>query len=369
MEQLYLYTNSAITSKEQKVFLIPPICYRHKLYIISDKKLYFVLSQIGKIKDFLAFTRTQGLKQTRKWLLQNKLMNESFLENISRYYLNSEIKKAYKYYFFRKDKSYNPYLHEDTIKNYFRLATLHNFIEKNKIAFNIFIERELENIANELNSIPNFEDFCKRRNYFKNIFFDNTIQSFTDLMEENFTETFEMLKNLDININNKIDHSLLRLFHISGIKNYQKSKFHHDNIRYQECLPEKTILDISYRLKDKNMLQKLINESSNLTSKKILFEQKYINSLLEASKDKKDYQEKQYINKLFSYINDSNMIFDSEKNLTRTVVIINLDQRNIEHLNTLLYGTKNKIYSLIVQSANDIDSKIYSPYGYAKLQS
>lgn len=367
MGHFFCNINSAVMSKEQKSFLIPPICYKDRIYIISDKKLYYVLEQIEKIKDFLIFTRENGLKQTRKWLQKNNLINEGFLENVCRYSLSSNISKPYKYYFCLKDENYNPYLSEDLFKQYFKSAYLHNFLQSNNIAFNIYIEKQLESIFKELRSIYNLKDFKKRRLYIRNNFFQSVVFNFAQIIQENISNIDKILGQTEISYLEKVDYTYLKFFCISGIKDYEKTKFTHTNMRYKECLPENTTLSVNIKNSQYD-IEELVESSSEFAKCKMEFDKKYINGLLEnCSKKHPTLLQTKYVNKMFSYIQDSNILFDTSENIFRALVIINLNQENLEELNKLFYGEKNKVHSLVVQSANESEASIYSPYGYAKL--
>ena len=358
---------SPIQLSYEKASIIPPLIYDKIIYILNDKKLYFVLIKINKLSEYLQFVRDEGYENTLRWLSMNHLLCHEFLENVSRYWLDGDdFNSNYKYEEFSKDMNHKPVVYERFWNEYFCHVLIYEIISEYRAEFDMFVKSSLEVLAVELKNLENSENLKVRKNFYKNNIYNYLISNFFDYKNINIKNR---IRDIDFQITSKIYEDTLCLYKIGGVTGYGRCKFLTKDVKYFECIKNGTIINfqIANNLYD---FKFFMNKSKRFVEEKICFEKDYILRILEKSSLKKGCKSGNslyqfYVDKLFSKIIPSNIVFLKDRDYNCAIVLMNLKIDTVEILNNLLYTNKNDIYSLIVKTANNRSMPDIISSGYA----
>jgi hypothetical protein len=265
--------------KDNQVFLIPPIVFEGKIYILNDKKLYFVLCEINKLSNYLQFIRDEGYQQTYRWLKKNQLLNENFLDNVSRYWLeNNNFNKTYKYEIFYKDKDYKPVIPQDFWNQYFQKVLIYDFLCSQKDEFNEFVLNNLKIISIELHNIKTLKDLDIRRKFYQNNIYNYLINNYID---HKGVDLKKITGNIDLLMSAEISNENLGLYKVGGIRSFSNYKFIRNDVKYYECVKEGTELKLELNSDLYNLKYLLNKVRKNLHQAKIEFDRTYIFKILD----------------------------------------------------------------------------------------
>lgn len=289
MLELYFLLSSPVHLKDKREFLFPPIVYSGNVYIIRDKKLFEVLSRIGLIQDFISSIRETGNEHIVNWLKKKGLLNEGFLEAVSRYWVNDvDVKKLDDFQTFEKDLNSNPVIQGEYFTTFFKKAILYNLIKNQRDKFNDFIEKELNLIEYELSEITNISSYYARKNNYKNNFFNTILEYFFLDLDKGSVELFYEIDNFNITIESNISPADLTVYGVSGISGIKKSRIKLSNFTHNECLKENTLFKLIissgnlYRnsFSSISSLKFILERVQEFVLDKISFDKSFLTSLL-----------------------------------------------------------------------------------------
>lgn len=358
---------SPIKLSKEKVSIIPPLSYDKRIYILHDKKLYFVLIKINKMSEYLQFVRDEGYENTLRWLNMNHLLGHEFLENVSRYWFDiDEFNSNYKYEEFSKDNNHKPVVSERFWNEYFCHVLIYETIAAYREEFDIFVKSRLDVVSVELKNLENSSNLEVRKNFYRNNIYNHLINNFFDYKNINIKSR---IRDIDFRITSKISDNSLCLYKIGGLAGYGRCKFLMKDVKYFECIKNGTV--VNFQLADNLYDFKFfMNKSKKFVEEKICFEKKYILRILEKSSlrktnkaDNRLYQF--YVDKLFSKIMPCNIVFLEDSDYDCAIVLMNLKTDTVEMLNNLLYENKNDIYSLVVKTTDGSSMPDIMSSGYA----
>lgn len=417
MPNLDCYLFSPIHIQDKIDFLIPPIIYSKKIYIIKERKLFELLTKIGLFQDFHQTIRERGYEYTSKWLNSKELLNEGVLENVSQYWINDvDVRKITDYSVFQKDLNNNPCISKQCIKNIFKKALLYNYIQERKNEFNDFVSKELNSIEQELLCIKNVATYNARQALHKKNIFKYLLESFLINIDKNLSEDLQSLESIDLTLDTPVELENLALYRVGNLSSYKNSKFQITDITQQECLKENTVIRMNIifnkyvagKCIDFQYLDYILNQVRILVSDKLSFDKNYISGLLADENDlslintlnvvndciknieiedndqlnksginnitilensrKGIFKETNIVNNYNSIISDANFLICSNSELNRLISILNMEKSNINKFNELLCGKNNKIECDLVKVSLEKGNIPHYPVGFAKVK-
>ncbi len=407
---------SPIHIAENKAAIIPPVIYSNKLYIIDSKLFYEVLSRINMLKEFIVESREKGYEYTVKWLQKKQLLNEGFLENTSKYWLDDvSIKRLNNYKEFYKNEHSLPIIKDQYIKKYLKNILFYDFISERKEEFSLFTIDSIKLVKSELETIKQENHYQKRRDYYQKMFFNILIERFLEKADQDFFKKLRIIDSLKFNIESQ-KLSDIGVYRIGNINNYKNNSFKTEKVTHRECLKRNSQITFSTKSSYFNLLDiyKVKDKSTSLVEEKLNFEKSYIKKLLAdenkntdqvcekcSNKSKKEYcklekhhskasnfsnldtysdtkylncyqdintiGEDLYLNKFYSTVANANMLIDSCLEFSELLSLISLDKNLLGEINNLLYGRQNITESNTVKLTFINAKSAYMPFGYAEL--
>ena len=196
---------SPVHIQEKTNFLIPPIVFAKKIYLVKEKKFFELLMRIGLFQDFNQNIRENGYEYTSKWLYSKDLMNEGFLENISQYWINDvDIRKLTNYRTFLKDVNSNPTISTSYIRNLFKKALIYRYIQNNKDKFNEVVSKELDFINQELSLIKDITIHSSKQNIYRKNLFKVLLENFLTNIDARLAEKLQITENIIISLDTNL---------------------------------------------------------------------------------------------------------------------------------------------------------------------
>jgi len=421
MFEIGSYPLSPVHVQDKIKSMFSPIIYSDAVYIIKDKFLYEILSRINLLQEFILNTRKNGHNNTTKWLYSKGLLNEGFLENISQYRINNTgIKKISDYRVFLKDLNNKPIISPDLIKSIFSKAILFSYLLEKKDELNACAEKELDFIEQELSSIKD-DPICPiRREFFKKNVFRNILENFLSKVNAELGDNLQILENININLVNQLEIDDLDLCTVGDLVSYKNFKFSILNPTHQECLKKDTIIKFNISLnkqfsqiiKLEEYFKFLINNLYLFVQAKLKFDKMYISQLFNHDKDFKyiniinalenantnisstenrsssnvslrdtrisekhlileNYKQlmlqANYTIEYYNFISNANLFICSNADLNKLICTLNLEEYNIERINSIIFGKKSKVESELVKLYYKESTFSYQPVGFMKL--
>lgn len=403
------YFNSPAIVEGKTSSLYNPIFYSGRVYVLHDKKLIALLSHIGLIGDFLKKTRLEGPDSVKKWLKSKCLINEGFLENISKYWIETKDCKHIKdFRFFSKDKNFNPCINEDQISSTLYHSLLFSEIQKNNYEFNNFVCKELEFAMIDLNATDNITSFNNKVSFYRKTFLKSLITNFINKDYGNISRKLEKLKNINLTINTDMCLNNLAIKTIGALKDYKGLKFYSSGLRAAECISKGTTISIKPGNQNQgSVIDELLEITEEFTYSRYYFEKEYLLSLLNLNQPKhadvahiltsmtyiSSFHEKitnplferpalltyaaeepiilnagQLLLDEYNSVKNANISFMNENRFMEDICAINLNNENTEAINNSLFKQQNAIQAKCINLCFDEEDKPIAPLGYATLK-
>ncbi|MFA6989873.1 MAG: hypothetical protein WC197_07370 [Candidatus Gastranaerophilaceae bacterium] len=372
------------------------VTYEGYTYFIDKKKLYYVLSLINLLGDYLYTVESKKHNDTSKWLSSKSLANDVFLETISGYKVeNKNTKKIINYFQFSKDEKYFPKI-EEMINTSFQKAFLFDYLSSMKLKFNTITQEKIKLIKTELKNIENIENFKKKRNFYKQNIFQILLNNFLSTEKNCLDDYFQMINNFYFSLITEFSSTKdFNIYTTAEPKDFINGKFRFTNILQRECIKERTLLKLNMTSKKVNYFDfdEILKKSFIFTKSRLDFEKNYINSLVlnskttegalfynntETSKElngdkilktkEKIIHKNNFADSFYFRVEQMNFSLGTDKYLSNYAIFLNLDNANIQKIKSLLFQGKNELESKFVNLYTDNKSDFLPvPLNYAKI--
>lgn len=422
---LRFYVDSPINLHNKINPFIPPVIVAGKLYVIKEKILSCILDKIGLLRDFIAFTRTNGYNKTQKWLQQKNLLTEPFLEMISNYSIDCENEKRFQnYIYFSKEQS-NPFISSNDFKEIFKSGLIYRHILDNKEKFNHLAKHELNLLQQELNCYENSNLVFKRKSHLKKEIYKHLLQSFIENSLELSTK-INKLNQLKLDLKCYAQITDMEVRKTGVLKGYSNSKFQFNNSANYECIKKGSVLNITFGKtspSEYSYIEYLFQDVELLSKNKFEFDCEYVNKLffktlknneqaytlvkklynnnnfsLNLSNSRKKslvpagiYSEHQELEEFYSSelspnssnniglqrmltlnilenTRNSNMLIASEDELSKIICILNLEKSNLKNIHEIISAKSGIIQSEIVKFCYSHNNFIESGFGFSTIE-
>ena len=404
MPDIYCHIHTPVNIlEEENKFFIPPIIVDGNLYIVKEKKLHDVLLYLGYFQEYIKFTRENGYKNVSKWLNKKNLLNCSFLEAVSQYFIeNIHLKQVYDYKYFHKNNLNKPVISDEYLKNIFMKVVLYKYIKENQDKFNEEVEKNLNIIENELSFINNEKNRNLKQLHYQNKIFDIFLENFITKHETN--DILQELNNINFSCETLLSSDDLFIYKTASINCYKDFNFKLSKTSHTECLRENTFVklyagsttscvkedQIKYILEQLKTysqlftldtidfgvahLQKIICCEDSVTKKKaepLKYQNKEIETssvaMLQRTQTIISEAEEHIISRYNSLKSHTNIYFAPEKEIITLINVLNMDKENLKRLNSLIREKSNKVETELIKFTFKKGNLPYSAYGFASL--
>lgn len=403
---MYCNFDTPVYLKNYEDWTLQPITFAKKIYIPDDKKIFAVLEQIGLLQDFIQSTRIEANCTASKWLKNKGLLNEGFLENICKYWLEKPFKTNLAYHRCSKNTKNNPEVSEKTFKTVLKQALIFNELQNKNYEFNEFVSSELKSILKE--------EYAPKKEFsiYPECSIPYLMAKFINLHSINLVYELEEINHFELCIDTTLSLDDIKINLIGNILDYKNLNFVTAEFIEAECIKHdvQTHLEIklaSNRHRAIDLINKALECAEDFTYNRHYLEYEYISSLLNLNSEKhlsiiKSLNSMTYLNNFedktskplfertitavspqdeqlmlhtgrclidkYDNIKNSNISLLSKTNLTNISAAINLNPENIETINTHIFNKKDALQSKAVKLGFNKDNTPYTPIGYATLK-
>ncbi len=403
MTEIYCHIHTPINIEEESICFLPPIIFEGNLYAIKEKTFHDILIYIGYFQEYIKLTRENGYDVIPKWLKKKNLLNSNFLETVSKYWIeDTNLKQVNNYKYFQKNNENIPVIPDKYLKDIFKKFFLYDYIKENQTKFNEIIEKKLNIIENELSFINNENSYKIRQSHYQKNFFNLVLDNF--LENTNFDKQCNELNSISFKCENLLTQYDLFVYKIGCISEYKDFNFKLIKKDYSECLRENSFIklnaysNIGHYQNDylKYTMEKLKLYSQSFTNDTIDFGVEHLKRIIKVevpiTKKMPDiikYSTKEaessnvaIIQKTHTFISETedhiisrynslknytNIYFAPDNEITKFLVILNMNNEKLKRFNELISDKPNKIESELIKFTFKKGNLPYSAYGFACL--
>lgn len=409
MIDIYCHLHTPLNIEDDNKYFIPPIAFDSVLYVINEKNLFDSLAKIGYYQECIKFIRENGYENIAKWLSKKKLLNEWFLEGMSKYTIeNVNYKQIQNYKYFKKNNFNKPVINEEYFINIFKNLVLYTYIKDDKDNFNEKVENVLSSIESEFLSIIEPKNLKSRKVFYKKNIFKILLDEF--LSDHNYflDEKLQEINNINFSCETLLNPQDLYVYKITGINGYKDCNFKMTNISYRECIRENSFIKLNAsllsRYSDDSYLKYLLEQlkiySKIFVDDKVDFGVAHLKKIMGYEEKLLSYSEKRKLENILNQNNEykssnigllqktqiiisetedhilsqylslkeqTNICMATEDEMLMSIISMNLNKENLEKLNNYIFGQQNYVETKLVKLRFRNRNLPYSAYGFASI--